>query len=96
MHYGLKTHSAFFIYNNIMNDNSKTLLAFFAGLAVGATLGIILAPERGETLRNRLGDSLKRTGDDFLDKLSNALDNSPKTKPNIDEYQQQHQDGHAV
>lgn len=43
-----------------MNENTKTMLAFFAGLAVGATLGILLAPEKGSDLREKLGDSLKK------------------------------------
>jgi gas vesicle protein len=56
-----------------MNDNTKTMLALFAGLAVGATLGIILAPEKGSELRDKLGDSLKKTSDDLLDKFSESV-----------------------
>lgn len=30
------------------NDNGKTVLALFAGIAAGVALGVLLAPEKGE------------------------------------------------
>ena len=59
-----------------MNENTKTMLACFAGLAVGATLGILLAPEKGSHLRENLGDSLKKTCDDILDKINTTIDSA--------------------
>ncbi|SMO52036.1 YtxH domain-containing protein [Solitalea koreensis] len=57
-----------------MNDNSKTMLALLAGVAVGAALGILLAPEKGTDLREKLGDNLKKTGDDLLGKLNSTIE----------------------
>jgi gas vesicle protein len=62
-----------------MNDNSKTMMAFFTGIAVGATLGILLAPEKGSDLREKLGDTLKKTGDDIIGKINTTID-SAKSK----------------
>jgi gas vesicle protein len=54
--------------------NTKTLLGFLAGAAVGALAGILLAPEKGSETRKKiskktgdLGDSLKGSFNDFID-----------------------------
>ncbi|MCO4293004.1 YtxH domain-containing protein [Solitalea sp. MAHUQ-68] len=59
-----------------MNDNTKAMLAFFAGLAVGATLGILLAPEKGSDLRDKIGDSIKKSGDDLLSKINSGIESA--------------------
>ncbi len=46
-----------------MNDNSKTVFALIAGLAAGAALGVLFAPERGADTREKLNDSLKDLGE---------------------------------
>jgi gas vesicle protein len=43
-----------------MSSSSKTLLAFVAGIATGAVLGILYAPEKGEVTREKLGSQLKK------------------------------------
>jgi len=54
--------------------NTKTLLGFLAGAAVGALAGILLAPDKGSETRKKiskktgdLGDSLKGQFNDFID-----------------------------
>jgi gas vesicle protein len=54
--------------------NTKTLLGFLAGAAVGALAGILLAPDKGSETRKKiskktgdLGDSLKGSFNDFID-----------------------------
>ena len=54
--------------------NTKTLLGFLAGAAVGALAGILLAPDKGSETRKKiskktgdLGDSLKDSFNDFVE-----------------------------
>ncbi len=37
-------------------------LAFLGGAAVGVTAGLLLAPEKGEDLRARIADALRKRG----------------------------------
>lgn len=43
-----------------MNSTSKTILAVMGAAAVGAVIGLLVAPEKGSDLRRRIQD---RTGD---------------------------------
>ena len=49
---------------------NKSVIAFIAGAAIGAGLALLLAPEKGSDLRERLGD----LGNDVLDKLKSKMD----------------------
>lgn len=40
----------------------NVLAAFLGGAAVGATLGILLAPEKGEDTRAKIADILRKKG----------------------------------
>ena len=42
-----------------MNDNTKVIVALLAGMAAGAALGLLFAPESGDETRDK-GDSCKR------------------------------------
>jgi gas vesicle protein len=46
-----------------MNDNTKVVVALLAGLAAGAALGILFAPDKGGETRDKLTESLKNLGD---------------------------------
>ena len=55
-------------------SNSKTVLGFLAGAAVGSILGILFAPDKGTETRRKLSetgsdvtDSLKSKFNDFVD-----------------------------
>lgn len=48
-----------------MNDSSKTLFAFIAGAAAGAVVGLLMAPESGQSTREKLS----RQADDILSDL---------------------------
>jgi gas vesicle protein len=50
-----------------MNDSFKTLLAFFGGIAAGAALGILLAPDKGSETRKRILSRAKDLTDDLAD-----------------------------
>lgn len=60
-------------------SNSKTVLGFVAGAAVGALAGILLAPDKGANTRKKIAgkagdvsESLKSSFDDFMDGLKKA------------------------
>jgi gas vesicle protein len=66
-----------------MNDNSKTLIALLAGLAAGAAIGLLFAPEKGSDTRDKLSDSLKNLGNSIKDKAANEIDNLSEFKGKI-------------
>jgi gas vesicle protein len=46
-----------------MENSSKIIAAFLAGAAAGASLGLLLAPDKGEETRKRLRSSINEFGD---------------------------------
>jgi gas vesicle protein len=60
-----------------MNNNLNWLYAFLGGAILGAGIAILFAPEKGEDLRNRIKDMLKKKGlnccDSELDRLIEQL-----------------------
>jgi len=57
-----------------MSDNSKVVVALLAGLAAGAALGILFAPDKGTETRDKLTDSLKKLGDSIRETAANEID----------------------
>lgn len=57
-----------------MNDNGKILAALLTGLAAGAALGVLFAPEKGTDTRDKLNDTLKDLGDALKERTSEQLD----------------------
>jgi gas vesicle protein len=58
-----------------MNDNTKVVVALLAGLAAGAALGILFAPEKGSETRDKLSESLKDLGDSIRETAATEIDN---------------------
>jgi gas vesicle protein len=50
-----------------MNDSMKTTLAFVGGAAIGAALGILLAPEKGADTRKKILSGAKGLADDLTE-----------------------------
>lgn len=50
-----------------MTDNNKVLLGIFAGLATGVVLALLLAPEKGSDLREKLSDGLSSANEELKD-----------------------------
>lgn len=66
-----------------MNDNSKVIAALLAGIAVGAALGILFAPEKGSETRDKLNDALKNLGDAIKDRAAEEIDNLADFKDKV-------------
>lgn len=88
-----------------LGDGTKVILALLAGVAAGAALGILFAPEKGTDTRDKLSESLnsltdtiKETAAAELEKLSGlktkVVDNI-KTKLNGEEQEYQDDLEHA-
>ena len=66
-----------------MTENTKTAIALLAGLAAGAALGLLFAPEKGSDTRDKLADSLKDLGDSIREKAAEEIDNLSDLKERI-------------
>jgi gas vesicle protein len=66
-----------------MNDNSKVLIGLLAGLAAGAALGLLFAPEAGTETRGRLGQSIKDLSDTIQERATDQLGSLGELKEKV-------------
>ena len=56
-------------------NTGKVVTAVLAGVAVGAALGILFAPEKGSVTRRSISRRTKQFTDDISDKANEFIDN---------------------
>jgi gas vesicle protein len=66
-----------------MSDNTKVMVALLAGLAAGAALGILFAPEAGAETRDKLSESLKNLGDSIKETAAAEIDKLTTMKDTV-------------
>ncbi|MFV0507386.1 MAG: YtxH domain-containing protein [Bacteroidales bacterium] len=69
-----------------MNNSSSALVGIIAGAALGFVAGIILAPEKGEDTRRKIGDKAKHLKDELDKKLEEVNRKINELKQNIDSH----------
>ncbi len=58
--------------------SGKVLLGLLAGLAAGAVLGILFAPEKGSVTRKKIADKGDEYAEDLKERFSNLVDEVSK------------------
>jgi gas vesicle protein len=53
-----------------MSNSSNTVVGLLAGTVIGATLGILFAPEKGKITRRRIADEAETAKDIIVEKAS--------------------------
>jgi gas vesicle protein len=69
----------------MMNNNSKIFVALAAGLAAGAVLGVLFAPEKGADTRKKILDQGKKLSDDVKNKFSKGMEKLNDLKDGLKE-----------
>ncbi len=64
-------------------NNQKLLVGLFAGVAVGAALGILFAPEKGSEIRKKIKEKGTGYKQDFTDKFGNIVDTATQTMDTV-------------
>ena len=66
-------------------STGKVFLGVLTGMAAGAVLGVLFAPEKGKVTRKKIyrkGEDVKDKFDDFIDEISDRFDD---VKDNVSE-----------
>ena len=66
-----------------MNNSTKIVAALLAGLAAGAAIGLLFAPETGSETRDKLNDALKNLGDAIKDRAAEEIENLTDLKETV-------------
>jgi gas vesicle protein len=64
-----------------MSKNSNSLIAFLAGIATGAVLGILFAPDKGKNTRDKLSFQLEKYKERILEIMEQIVEEEEKSGP---------------
>jgi len=60
-------------------DSGSIMLALLTGAAIGAGVGILYAPDRGDKTRSKISKKAKKTKDEIASRISHATEELTKT-----------------
>lgn len=66
-----------------MKDSGKVVTALLAGLAAGAVLGLLFAPEKGSDTRDKINDSLSDLADAIKERAEQQMDSLNELKEKV-------------
>jgi gas vesicle protein len=65
--------------------STNVVLVALASVAIGATLGILFAPEKGATTRKKISDKTKDLSGELEDKFNELIESVSKKVENLKE-----------
>lgn len=68
-----------------MNNNAKILAALGAGLAAGAILGVLFAPDKGKETRNKINQQGQKLANAVKEKINKGKEKLNTLKGDLDE-----------
>jgi gas vesicle protein len=71
-----------------MNNNGKILTALVVGVAVGAVLGILFAPDKGSETRKKISEEGKKMSDAIKDKFNEMKEKMNAVKDDMEQQQE--------